>query len=166
MLTCVGLLAGVEAALRHGKHDILALRHLGSGEAGLPIERLVEQSRLLLWRIGKTVDRCLDHVVELGSLSWTDVVHPAQRWWDLVASMADHKLGGDKLQRMYQGLKEKGYQPPAGMEPLPGLGITQGEAGLCRTCAAPHTIPYYEGGPPLAHSQQHRRTMLRPCKPH
>jgi hypothetical protein len=88
---------------------IKMLGRLARGWAGPPLERQVAWSKELLWRIGQMVDALLE-----GRRKELLGPQGGQSVWGVVASMADHKLGGDKLQRMYQAMKEKGYQPPGG----------------------------------------------------
>jgi hypothetical protein len=86
------------------------------------MEHQVEWSKVLLGRIGRAVDSAMESY-------WETVVGP-QRMWEVVASMTDHRQGGSQLQRMYQGLKDRGY---AGAHPNVGLAtldITTGEGGV------------------------------------
>jgi hypothetical protein len=104
--------------------DIWTLRHLVSGQAGLSMGLQVEWTKSTLWDIGRKVELLVDSAMKS---SWGNVVGQ-QKWWDVVASLADHKQGGQQLQRMYQTMKARGYQnPPTAIGQQAGMEFTAGE---------------------------------------
>jgi hypothetical protein len=107
----------------------MALR-CGSVQPELLTEERVEWCKRLLWHIGREVDaRTLDR--DQGGLL------APQQMWAFVASKADHRLGGDKLQRMYETLKARGYQVPLRIGQQPHLKIpVGGESGALLVEAA------------------------------
>jgi hypothetical protein len=118
------LIVGYEHKLDDVMKDVEALRHLSGGQAKLSVKLQVEWTRLLLWRIGQSVES-----YSLLVRTDTQDVSGAAALWDGVASMADHRQPGQALQRMYQSLKEKGYQAPASIGGRSDLIVTTGELG-------------------------------------
>jgi hypothetical protein len=143
----------VEIALAAVEKRVVGLRFLGSGQAGqagLSMAAQVEWSKLMLWRIGENVDAIM-------ASSW-DHALGVQSVWEVVASMTDHKQGGDKLQRMYQAMKERGYQPPTFIGGQSRLVL--GEGGTVGVAAVHVSAEVPEISPLAALATIERRSLL------
>jgi hypothetical protein len=96
--------AGVAEVLRGCQSDIQQLRGLEGDRQGVSEGSAKAAWQASVWRLGESIEADLAPV-------WRALLD-TQTMWEGVASIADSKSGGQQLQRLYQDLRQQGYQAP------------------------------------------------------
>jgi hypothetical protein len=110
--------AGVEVALERWKGDIAKMRYLAGNPEAVPKRVALAASKEVLWTLGQAIE------AEIAG-AWRPLL-PPDRIWDTLASMADHKMTGQQLERLYRTMKEQGYKLPL-VKALPDDQVPSGE---------------------------------------
>jgi hypothetical protein len=117
--------AGVEVALERWKGDIAKMRYLAGNPEAVPKRVALAASKEVLWTLGQAIEGKI-------AGAWRPLL-PPDRIWDTLASMADHKMTGQQLERLYRTMKEQGYTLPL-VKALPDDQVPSGE-GRSAVCA-------------------------------